>query len=200
MLTLLSEDGYRIRRVTVRDAVHFVAKDLAEPLGLSTRRMRQKWSELDDDEKGGSKITTLGGEQIINTVTEPGLISLILSCPKSRQRGTVAWRYRRWVTHEVLPELHRTGRFEINRLTRQIEYLENNRLFNVAWGILQNTKDNYDKVIRLRERYSHMFKWIEGERAPFIRSRFYEDVVRLLQELKEPRYAFLTDSDSEEGR
>jgi len=198
MLTLLSEDGYQIRTVTVRDAVHFVARDLAEPLGI--KNIRDKTALLDDDERGVENIDTGGGKRQMTVLTEPGLISLILSCPKSRKRGTAPWRYRRWVTHEVLPRLHRTGRFEINRLTRQIEYLENNRLFNVAWGILQNTKENYDKVIRLRKRYSHMFKWIEGERAPFIRSGYYEDVVRLLQELMEPRYAFLSDSDSEEGR
>ena len=121
MLSVVSE-GYKIRTLTVEGAPHFVVKDLAGPLGLSKQRLRQKFHELDDDEKGVRNMHTPGGQQNVQVVTEPGLINLIISCPKSRQRNTGPWRYRRWVTHTVLPSIHRTGEYrqEIARLTTQV--------------------------------------------------------------------------------
>ena len=121
MLSVVSE-GYKIRTLTVDETIHFVVKDLAGPLGLSKQRLRQKFHELDDDEKGVRNMHTPGGQQNVQVVTEPGLINLIISCPKSRQRDTGPWRYRRWVTHKVLPSIHRTGeyRLEINRLTAEV--------------------------------------------------------------------------------
>ena len=52
-------------------------------------------------------------------------MDLIISCPKARQQGTGPWKYRRWVTHTVLPSIHRTGeyRLEINRLTAEVAAL-----------------------------------------------------------------------------
>ena len=49
---------------------------------------------------------TLGGQQSMTTVNEPGLYSLILSSRKPEAK-----RFKRWVTHEVLPAIRRTGRY-----------------------------------------------------------------------------------------
>lgn len=59
---------------------------------------------LDDDEKGIDSIDTPGGRQEMSTVSEPGLYSLIL-----RSRKPEAKRFKRWITHEVLPSIRRTG-------------------------------------------------------------------------------------------
>lgn len=59
---------------------------------------------LDDDEKNRTTITTLGGPQKITIFNEPGLYSLIL---RSRKPG--AKDFKRWVTHEVIPSIRKTG-------------------------------------------------------------------------------------------
>lgn len=63
---------------------------------------------LDDDEKGTITIRTPGGPQAVNVVNESGLYSLILS-----SRKALAKRFKRWVTHEVLPSIRRTGSYAV---------------------------------------------------------------------------------------
>jgi prophage antirepressor-like protein len=194
MLTIFSEEGYQIRTVTVRDEVHFVARDLAKPLGI--KNIRNKIALLDDDETCVHFLDTGGGIRKMTVLTEPGLYSLILSCPKSRKKGTAAWRYRRWVTHEVLPELHRTGRVEINQLTLELEFVNTHRLYHVAWDILKNTVSNYYKVKKLVDVHSDMITWKNN--TPYIREKYYNEFRGLLETLKkQSRYSFLKNSDSE---
>lgn len=61
---------------------------------------------LDEDEKGVRIKHTLGGEQKAAFVTEPGLYKLI-----SRSRKPEAKRFDRWVRHEVLPQIRKTGSY-----------------------------------------------------------------------------------------
>ncbi|BCZ75878.1 phage antirepressor [Acetobacter phage phiAX1] len=63
---------------------------------------------LDEDEKGLHTMKTLGGEQQVNCVSEPGLYKLI-----SRSRKPEAKRFDRWVRHDVLPEIRKTGGYKL---------------------------------------------------------------------------------------
>ena len=82
----------------------FVAKDVCDVLELSNPRT--SLSLLDDDEKGVHSMDTLGGIQDMTTVNEPGLYSLIL---RSRKPGAKV--FKRWITHEVLPSIRKTGAY-----------------------------------------------------------------------------------------
>ena len=57
MLTVFEKEGIVIRTVQVAGEAHFVAADLAEPLGI--RNIRDKVAQLDDDEKGVGIIDTV---------------------------------------------------------------------------------------------------------------------------------------------
>lgn len=101
------------RAVAVEEGHEFVAADLAAILG---HRMASDMTRcLDDDEKGTRLVRTLGGEQELTTVTEAGLYRAILL----RQTGRMAdpsirefvKRFQRWVTHEVLPAIRKTGAY-----------------------------------------------------------------------------------------
>ena len=64
-------------------------------------------------------MSTLGGEQEMTIVNEPGLYSLIL-----RSRKAEAKAFKRWVTHEVLPSIRKTGAYLSPAISdRQIEAL-----------------------------------------------------------------------------
>ncbi len=87
----------------------WVAKDVCEVLGLEAKHAV---SRLDHDEKSKVVLTDLqtpgrggdnGSRLIIN---EPGLYSLIM-----RSRKLKAKTFKRWVTHEVLPEIRKTGAY-----------------------------------------------------------------------------------------
>lgn len=81
----------------------FVAKDVCDILDIGNSR--QATSYLDDDEKD-TVITndSIGRQREICVVNEAGIYSLIL-----RSRKPEAKAFKRWVTHEVLPEIRKTG-------------------------------------------------------------------------------------------
>ena len=81
----------------------FVAKDVCDILDIGNSR--QATSYLDDDEKD-TVITndSIGRQREICIVNEAGIYSLIL-----RSRKPEAKAFKRWVTHEVLPEIRKTG-------------------------------------------------------------------------------------------
>ena len=80
----------------------FVAKDVCDILEISNSR--DAVSKLDSDEKGVANTDTLGGAQQASIISEPGLYKLIM-----RSRKPEAKEFQRWVTHEVLPQIRRTG-------------------------------------------------------------------------------------------
>jgi prophage antirepressor-like protein len=95
--------SYQVRVVTDAQGVPwFVAADVCNALDLGNSRMAME--RLDDDEKSTELIPTPGGTQSLTTVNEPGLYSLIFGSRKPEARA-----FKRWVTHEVLPAIRRTG-------------------------------------------------------------------------------------------
>lgn len=85
----------------------FVAKDICECLAIS--KHRDAISRLDTDERGSLKVDTLGGKQEMATVNEYGLYSLVLSSRKPEAK-----EFKRWITHDVLPTLRKTGSYSMN--------------------------------------------------------------------------------------
>ncbi|MCS5698911.1 Bro-N domain-containing protein [Cyanobium sp. FGCU-52] len=84
----------------------FVAADVCHVLGIGNPR--QAMTRLDDDEKGVISTDTPGGLQPVASVNEPGLYTLVLGSRKPEAR-----RFKRWVTHEVLPAIRRTGSYTV---------------------------------------------------------------------------------------
>lgn len=93
-----------VRVAMIDDAPWFVAADVCRVLEHTNSSVALR--RLDDDEKGVSKVYTLGGEQTVNVVNESGLYTLILTSNKP-----AAKRFRKWVTAEVLPTLRREGAY-----------------------------------------------------------------------------------------
>lgn len=81
----------------------FVAADVCNALEIDRTQTRR----LDDDEKGVYSMQTPGGAQMMNIVNESGLYALVLGSRKPEAKA-----FKRWVTHEVLPAIRRTGRYE----------------------------------------------------------------------------------------
>ena len=72
---------------------------------------RQATTRLDADEKGVISTDTPGGLQVVATVNEPGLYTLVLGSRKPEAK-----RFKRWITHEVLPAIRRTGSYAVPKL------------------------------------------------------------------------------------
>ncbi|MBL0419783.1 Bro-N domain-containing protein [Ramlibacter sp. AW1] len=82
----------------------FVAADVCAALDLP--ETHKAIARLDDDEKGRNSIPTPGGNQDMSVVNESGLFNLVLGSRKPEAK-----RFKRWVTHEVLPSIRKTGSY-----------------------------------------------------------------------------------------
>lgn len=80
----------------------FVAADVCRALGIGNPRMAT--ARLDDDEKGVISTDTPGGQQKMNVVNEPGLYALVLGSRKPEAKA-----FKRWITHEVIPSIRKSG-------------------------------------------------------------------------------------------
>jgi prophage antirepressor-like protein len=96
-------EGRQVRIVTdAQGEPWFVAADVLSTISLDRKALER----LDDDEKGVNSIHTPGGVQEMTTVNEPGLYALVLGSRKAEAK-----RFKRWVTHEVLPAIRKTGSY-----------------------------------------------------------------------------------------
>ncbi|EJK0229583.1 Bro-N domain-containing protein [Salmonella enterica] len=98
-----------VRAIIIDGTPWFVALDVCRAIGIANHRDAVR--KLDDDEKGVGSIDTLGGEQETTIISESGLYTLILRCRDAVTPGTIPYRFRKWVTGEVLPQIRRTGRY-----------------------------------------------------------------------------------------
>lgn len=94
--------GAGVRAVIENGDPWFVARDVCSVLEIDSSQVRR----VDDDEKGLRLIHTPGGMQEMACVNEPGLYSLILGSRKPEAKA-----FKRWVTHEVLPSIRKTGSY-----------------------------------------------------------------------------------------
>lgn len=84
----------------------FVAADVCAVLQLP--ETHKAVARLDDDEKDRNSIPTPGGSQSMTVVSESGLYNLVLGSRKAEAK-----RFKRWVTHEVLPDIRKTGSYAV---------------------------------------------------------------------------------------
>lgn len=97
-------DFGQVRTVTKDGEPWFVAADVCRALEIADNRSAT--ARLDDDEKDAVSIRTLGGEQKMTIVNEPGLYSLVLGSRKQEAKN-----FKRWITHEVIPSIRKHGAY-----------------------------------------------------------------------------------------
>lgn len=111
-----------VRVVMVNEELYFVGKDVAEILGYSNASKALADHVDDDDKLNNESLSSLGqrGGWIIN---ESGLYSLIL-CSKLPS----AKRFKKWITSEVLPLIHKHGLYATDQV---IDNILNNPNFGI---------------------------------------------------------------------
>ena len=100
--TYLYKDNNPVRTTFINEEVWFVAKDICDVLEIVNPSDAVK--DFDDDEKGIAKIYTLQGMQNMTVISEPGVYTLVM-----KSRKPEAKHFSRWVRHEVLPSIRKTG-------------------------------------------------------------------------------------------
>lgn len=95
-----------VRTVTIDNEPWFVASDICKALEISN--VSVAISRLDEDER--SKFN-LGRQGEGNIVSEYGLYSLVLASRKPEAK-----KFKRWVTHEILPSIRKYGVYAVDEL------------------------------------------------------------------------------------
>jgi len=103
-LQVFSYEGNEVRTVQKGSEILWVLKDVCGILGIE--KYRDAATRLDDDEREPVLVDTLGGRQEMIAVTESGLYSIILLSRKPEAK-----KFKRWVTHEVLPTIRKHGAY-----------------------------------------------------------------------------------------
>ena len=102
---LSNDQTWPVRIVLINGDPWWVARDVCDVLGISDARKSVRL--LDEDERNTIPvIDALGRTQPTFVVNEPGLYTLVI-----RSRKPEAQRFKRWVTHDVLPQIRQTGQY-----------------------------------------------------------------------------------------
>ena len=102
MMIFENEQFGQIRTLEKEGQPWFVAADVCRALELGNPT--QILTRLDEDERTLISIEGASNGLPVNAVNEPGLYSLILGSRKPEAKA-----FKRWITHEVIPSIRKTG-------------------------------------------------------------------------------------------
>ncbi len=154
-VTVFNYKSNEIKTIIKDGEPWFVAKDTCDTLKIINSR--DAVSNLDEDEKGVAIIDTPGGPQEVLIINESGLYSLIFKSRKKQARA-----FKRWVTHEVLPLIRKTGKYH-------------------APGIQISDKDK-SKMLKIAEKYG---KTMEQDCLETMLSQITGIQIKLVPEFRE---------------
>lgn len=96
-----------VRSVMRNGEPWFVGKDVCGVLAISNHN--DALARLDEDERAEVGITDPSGTKYAIVVSEPGVYRLVFTSRKPQAEA-----FKRWLAHEVLPQLRKTGRFALD--------------------------------------------------------------------------------------
>ena len=112
-----NEQFGEIRTALIENEPWFVAVDVCRALEIGNSS--QAISRLDADEKMITLISNEGNKRDnpnMTVVNEPGLYTLILSSRKPEAKA-----FKRWITHDVIPMIRKTGGYMTDSLLERIQ-------------------------------------------------------------------------------
>lgn len=99
-----SEKFGNVRVAVVDGETWFVGKDICDALDI--RNSRDAMARIDNDEKSSVVLNDGSQGRNMGVVNEYGVYSLIMTSRKPEAR-----EFKRWITHEVLPSIRKTGSY-----------------------------------------------------------------------------------------
>jgi prophage antirepressor-like protein len=161
----------------------FAAVDVCEVLEIVNPSHALK--RLEEDERASFKL----GHNEMNFVNEPGLYSLILG-----SRKTEAKQFKRWITHEVLPSIRKTGRYvkplsEREQLvasmkltietSEKVDQIEN-KVLSLEEKVENQITLDHGEQRRIQKAVGH--KVYELENNPEIRNQLFREIYREIKD------------------
>ncbi|ABN53664.1 MAG TPA: phage antirepressor Ant [Hungateiclostridium thermocellum] len=140
--------GKQVRTFIIDGEPWWVAKDVCDILELGDTHKAME--RLDEDERNTIPVTdSLGRLQETYVVNEAGLYNLILGSRKQEAK-----EFKRWITHEVIPQIRKTG----------IYALEPKQLLAVAIIEAQKIIEEQDRKIKELQPKAEFFDAVAGSK------------------------------------
>lgn len=106
-LQIFNYGEHAVRTVEIDGEPWFVLKDVCDVIGITNHKNVS--ARIEQDEKDEVRVADpLGREQQTTIINEPGLYNVILRSDKPEARD-----FKRWITHEVLPAIRKTGGYAV---------------------------------------------------------------------------------------
>lgn len=156
-----------VRMETVEGKPWFLAKDVCGILNIS--KYRDAIALLDVDERGSILVDTLGGQQQMVAINESGLYSLIMQSRKPEAR-----RFKRWVTHDVLPSIRRNGHYSAIEEPDQ-------RHLQATKHLLSAVEEQDERIERLERRVDNLVILPDPGEVDAILPKFNPDYMTLAE-------------------
>lgn len=135
-VTIFRKDEFgAVRAVTLEGEPWFVVADVCRALGLGNSSDVIK--RLDEDERTLVSIEGASNGLPVNAINEPGLYALILGSRKPEAKA-----FKRWITHEVIPEIRKTGGYIAGQ-----ETMDDDQLLANALMVAQRKIDERNKQL-----------------------------------------------------
>ena len=140
-LQIFNFENNQVRTQIINNEPWFVAADVCQILELTNATMAL--SRLDEDER--SKFN-LGRQGEANVINEFGLYNLVLSSRKPEAKS-----FKRWITHEVVPAIRKTGNYQTSMSQEDIMIatLENQKEIKQRLNNVSNDVEGLKKEIDL---------------------------------------------------
>ena len=131
-----SEEFGEIRTVSINDEPWFVASDICRALDI--QNVTQAVQKLDDDERS---MFNIGRQGNANCVNEYGLYSLVLASRKPEAK-----KFKRWITHEIIPSIRKHGGYIAGQ-----ESMTDDQLLAKALLVAQSKIAERDQIIAQKQ-------------------------------------------------
>ena len=189
-LKIWNYEDSKVRTVEIDGEIWFVAKDVAEILGYA-KPENAVAAHVDDEDKTSTLIQGSGSNYKSKAIiiNESGVYALIFG-----SKLPTAKKFKRWVTSEVLPTIHRTGSYGIDTtLTPELQVLIQHE------RMMQEQKKQLDAVQHKVDAIQDTFiftpeNWKKDVRVAVGKlSMSIAEDYSMMQELYEQIYALLED-------
>ena len=153
-LQIFDYNSNKIRTVQRDGEPWFALKDVCQVLGLSdTNKTAER---LDPDELTRIKFVSGGQGREMYFINESGLYAVILRSDKPEAKP-----FRKWVTSEVLPSIHKTGEYKTPNQKAMTDYQQQSISIQKA-KLLNQIASEYDGTYR-QVLQAHATKELTGE-------------------------------------
>lgn len=121
--------NFPVKVIIQNNKEYFLAKNVCDILELAN--VSQALSRLEKEDIISNDTLTNGGIQKMSYVSEAGLYELVFASKKPEAK-----EFKKWVFNKVLPDIRKTGKFEVQQLTQKEQVLL------LARNLLQAEEEN----------------------------------------------------------